>query len=55
VLDDSNFRALGVSLDWSKIPDHGRVDNVDCPLMPVRKIAGFATGWMREHGSDPSR
>jgi aminoglycoside 3-N-acetyltransferase len=55
VLDDSDFKTLGVSLDWSEIPDHGRVGNADCHLMPLCKIVDFATDWMREHRSDPSK
>jgi aminoglycoside 3-N-acetyltransferase len=55
VLDDSDFETLGVFLDWSKIPDHGRVGSADCRLMPLCKIVDFATDWMREHRSDPSK
>lgn len=49
VLDDSEFRALGEFLDQSQIPDHGRVGNAVCRLMPLCKIVDIATDWMREH------
>src|SRR5271156_3487560 len=42
VLDDGDFKDPGVSLDQSKIPDHGRVGNADCHLMPLCKIVDFA-------------
>jgi aminoglycoside 3-N-acetyltransferase len=54
VLDDSDFRTLGIHLDESKIPDHGRVGNADCRLMSLCSIVDSAAGWMQEHRSVPS-
>ena len=53
VLDESEFPTLGQFLDQSQIPDHGRVGNANCRLMPLCKMVDFATDWMREHRSAP--
>jgi aminoglycoside 3-N-acetyltransferase len=53
VLDDSDFKTLGVFLDQSEIPDYGRVGNADCRLMPLCKVVDVAAEWMQEHRSDP--
>jgi len=55
VLDDSDFHILGVEFDESEILDRGQVGAAECRLMPLRQIVDFASRWMREHRSDPSR
>jgi len=44
-LDDSDFEAVGASMDREPFARRGRVGTADCRLFPVRAAVDFAAAW----------
>jgi aminoglycoside 3-N-acetyltransferase len=49
VLDDTDFTAIGVTLDKEIVRHHGLVGQAECRLLPLKETVDHAAEWMHWH------